>query len=113
TVSANALLLTMRPVETTGPLGGFVLIFSGVRRCCGIETFWGAILRSGGNYLLATILLCTMAAYAQAAVVLQYHHVSESTPASTSITPALFKQHMDYLAEQEFKRSEEHTSELQ
>lgn len=80
-----------------------MLIISGVRRCCGIETFWGAILRSGGNYLLATILLCTMAAYAQAAVVLQYHHVSESTPASTSITPALFKQHMDYLAEQEFK----------
>ncbi|WP_439133212.1 polysaccharide deacetylase family protein [Pseudomaricurvus sp.] len=33
----------------------------------------------------------------QAAVVLQYHHVSDATPASTSTTPALFRQHMEYL----------------
>jgi biofilm PGA synthesis lipoprotein PgaB len=31
------------------------------------------------------------------AVVLLYHHVSESTPASTSVTPAVFRQHLDYL----------------
>ena len=34
--------------------------------------------------------------------VLQYHHVSETTPAVTSITPKQFKQHLDYLEENEF-----------
>lgn len=34
----------------------------------------------------------------QAAVVLQYHHVSDETPASTSTSPALFREHMAYLA---------------
>lgn len=29
--------------------------------------------------------------------ILQYHHVSESTPKSTSVTPAQFTEHMDYL----------------
>lgn len=51
---------------------------------------------------LATLML-VFSFSSQAAVVLQYHHVSESTPASTSITPALFKQHMEYLAEHNFK----------
>lgn len=32
-----------------------------------------------------------------ALVVLQYHHVSDKTPTSTSITPALFEQHLTYL----------------
>lgn len=32
------------------------------------------------------------------AVVLMYHHVSNQTPASTSITPHMFALHMDYLA---------------
>lgn len=32
-----------------------------------------------------------------ALVILQYHHVSDKTPASTSITPALFEQHLTYL----------------
>lgn len=40
---------------------------------------------------------------AQAAVVLQYHHVSNSTPASTSVTPEVFQQHIDYLAQQRFE----------
>lgn len=31
------------------------------------------------------------------AVVLVYHHVSTSTPASTSVTPERFNEHMDYL----------------
>jgi peptidoglycan/xylan/chitin deacetylase (PgdA/CDA1 family) len=35
-------------------------------------------------------------------VVLQYHHVSTTTPPSTSVTPEVFQQHMDYLAEQKF-----------
>lgn len=38
----------------------------------------------------------------QAAVILQYHHVSESTPASTSITPKQFAVHMQYLADNGF-----------
>lgn len=35
-------------------------------------------------------------------VVLLYHHVSESTPPSTSVTPARFRQHLDYLADNGF-----------
>lgn len=31
-------------------------------------------------------------------VVLLYHHVSESTPPSTSVTPDRFRQHLDYLS---------------
>ena len=51
--------------------------------------------------LLYAILFCS-AHGASALVVLQYHHVSEVTPKSTSIAPALFQQHLDYLAEQDF-----------
>lgn len=36
----------------------------------------------------------------RAAVVLQYHHVSESTPASTSVTPGRFAEHLAYLQQQ-------------
>lgn len=43
---------------------------------------------------------CSTLSYA--AVVLQYHHVSHTTPPSTSITPELFEQHLDYLAEKNF-----------
>nr|WP_228730462.1 polysaccharide deacetylase family protein [Shewanella yunxiaonensis] len=39
----------------------------------------------------------------QAVVILQYHHVSETTPKVTSVTPAQFKQQMQYLAENGFK----------
>ncbi|MDP2559565.1 polysaccharide deacetylase family protein [Psychrobium sp. 1_MG-2023] len=38
-----------------------------------------------------------------AAVVLQYHHVSDTTPESTSLTVQQFQQHMDYLKENNFK----------
>jgi len=33
------------------------------------------------------------------AVILLYHHVSEDTPPSTSVTPATFEDHLDYLAD--------------
>jgi len=36
------------------------------------------------------------------AVALIYHHVSEDTPALTSVTPAAFEQHLNYLAEHQF-----------
>ena len=49
------------------------------------------------------VFLCTMVLLAssavQAAVVLQYHHVSDETPASTSTSPERFAMHLDYLEE--------------
>ncbi len=36
-------------------------------------------------------------------VILQYHHISDSTPKSTSLSPALFKQHLTYLKNNDFK----------
>lgn len=47
-------------------------------------------------------LLALVAFPVYAAVVLQYHHVSDATPASTSVTPAVFGQHLDYLEAQKF-----------
>lgn len=38
-----------------------------------------------------------------ATVILQYHHVSEETPASTSISPKQFAKHMQYLEDNNFK----------
>ncbi|MGB6137130.1 MAG: polysaccharide deacetylase family protein [Shewanella sp.] len=40
--------------------------------------------------------------HAHAVVILQYHHVSDSTPASTSVTPEQFAEQMQYLAENNF-----------
>jgi poly-beta-1,6-N-acetyl-D-glucosamine N-deacetylase len=40
---------------------------------------------------------------AQAATVLIYHHVSNTMPASTSISPERFAAHMDYLAKNNFR----------
>ncbi|MFB0980575.1 MAG: polysaccharide deacetylase family protein [Alteromonadaceae bacterium] len=37
-----------------------------------------------------------------AAVILQYHHVSDTTPSSTSISPEQFEIHMQYLADNNF-----------
>lgn len=52
---------------------------------------WRALI--GG--LLA---LCLWAPAAQALVILQYHHVSSSTPAATSISPEAFEAQMAHLA---------------
>jgi biofilm PGA synthesis lipoprotein PgaB len=46
---------------------------------------------------LCSLLLIT--AQVQAAVVLQYHHVSEDTPVATSVSPALFREHMAHIRE--------------
>lgn len=41
--------------------------------------------------------------YAQSHLpILQYHHVSDKTPFSTSVTPEQFQEHMDYLEESKF-----------
>lgn len=42
------------------------------------------------------------AAAADHAVILEYHHVSADTPPSTSVTPATFKKHLGYLADNGF-----------
>lgn len=39
----------------------------------------------------------------QALVVLQYHHVSETTPKSTSVTPARFAEHMRWLKDNQYQ----------
>lgn len=44
-----------------------------------------------------------LAAYAQAATVLIYHHVSNTMPVSTSISPERFVAHMDYLEKNNYK----------
>lgn len=36
------------------------------------------------------------------AVILMYHHVSNSTPASTSVSPETFEKHLDYLEDNHF-----------
>jgi peptidoglycan/xylan/chitin deacetylase (PgdA/CDA1 family) len=52
---------------------------------------------------LGILLLLLFTPLLQAAVVLQYHHVSEETPASTSTSPERFAMHLDYLAESGFE----------
>lgn len=58
-------------------------------------------MAAGRMYLLLAAVLgssvaCT-AAGAGHAVILMYHHVDTSTPPATSVTPARFAAHMDYL----------------
>jgi peptidoglycan/xylan/chitin deacetylase (PgdA/CDA1 family) len=51
--------------------------------------------------LLALLLSCFHFS-SFAAVILQYHHVSDNTPSSTSISPEQFEAHMQYLADNNF-----------
>lgn len=52
------------------------------------------------------ILFCLLAGAARAeqagAVILIYHHVADDTPASTSVTPAQFARHLEYLDDNGF-----------
>lgn len=51
-----------------------------------------------------TLVACTAGpSRADHAVVLVYHHVSEQTPPSTSVTPGRFEAHLDYLEENDFE----------
>lgn len=55
-------------------------------------------------YVALLLMLCIFPA-SQAddhAVSLIYHHVSEDTPALTSVSPKVFEQHLNYLAEHKF-----------
>ncbi len=49
------------------------------------------------------LMLLSSAVSANSCVVLLYHHFSDDTPKSTSISPALFEQHLQYLQENDFK----------
>ncbi|NQZ21581.1 MAG: polysaccharide deacetylase family protein [Colwellia sp.] len=52
--------------------------------------------------ILVALLLSCFHFSSLAAVILQYHHVSDKTPGSTSISPAQFQAHMQYLADNNF-----------
>ncbi len=57
--------------------------------------------------LLLLVVACTPASVPPAsaqkhAVILMYHHVADDTPRSTSVTPAAFEAHLEYLAEHDF-----------
>ncbi|NMP16094.1 polysaccharide deacetylase family protein [Thalassotalea sp. Y01] len=52
--------------------------------------------------LLSVILMCcSLPSFAT--VILVYHHVSEKTPKSTSITPQQFEKHLQYLQQNDYK----------
>jgi hypothetical protein len=50
-----------------------------------------------------TLLSVAATSTLQAAVVLQYHHVGMTTPASTSTSPERFALHLDYVARHDFE----------
>jgi peptidoglycan/xylan/chitin deacetylase (PgdA/CDA1 family) len=51
---------------------------------------------------LVLLILISLSLRAQAAVILQYHHVSETLPAVTSISANAFTKHLSYLKEHNF-----------
>lgn len=53
-------------------------------------------------FILVNFLLSAAAQAAGHGVVLQYHHVSERTPAATSVSPAVFEQQMLFLRDNGF-----------
>lgn len=52
--------------------------------------------------ILIILTLLTSSVSVKAAVILQYHHISDSTPAITSLSPKLFEQHLEYLKTNNF-----------
>lgn len=51
---------------------------------------------------LMMLLASSTVIKASSAVILQYHHVSDTTPAITSVTPEVFREHIDYLSKNNF-----------
>ncbi len=52
--------------------------------------------------LLSMTLAMAIPISTHAAVILQYHHVSDKTPTITSISPSLFEEHLDYLEDNKY-----------
>ena len=50
------------------------------------------------SLLLTLLLNVSLIGPAQGLVILQYHHISEQTPAATSISPARFESHLELIA---------------
>ncbi|CAM3456289.1 polysaccharide deacetylase family protein [Parendozoicomonas haliclonae] len=50
-----------------------------------------------------TLALSLFSSMAQAVVVLQYHHIDDTTPKSTSTSPALFKEHLNWIKENNYR----------
>ena len=62
-------------------------------------------VRATIHRLLALLVIAASAeptTAAESAVIFMYHHVAEETPPSTSITPARFASHLDYLEREGF-----------
>ena len=69
--------------------------------------FWQARLVFKAVYILLLSFISVLAHSASFesndhAVILMYHHVSNDTPASTSISPVKFKKHIEYLIDNNF-----------
>ncbi|WP_286270910.1 polysaccharide deacetylase family protein [Thalassotalea hakodatensis] len=59
-------------------------------------------MKSFTSMLLGLLATCLFTYSTNASVILQYHHVSDDTPKSTSISPQQFAKHMQYLADNDF-----------
>ncbi|RUO33915.1 hypothetical protein CWE14_05525 [Aliidiomarina soli] len=65
--------------------------------------FWGLVKGTALAALLAVSLPFDAAAEAEPSVsILMYHHVSESTPRSTTVSPDELRAHLQYLADNDF-----------
>lgn len=53
------------------------------------------------HHFLFLALIC-WCAFCESAVILQYHHVNNKTPANTSISPSQFKAHLEYIKTNNF-----------
>ncbi len=53
--------------------------------------------------LFGCLILLLFCGTAHSLVILQYHHISDSTPKSTSLSPDLFEQHLKYLKNNNFQ----------
>lgn len=54
-------------------------------------------------FVFSFLLNIALLSVSQAAVILQYHHIDESTPAATSISPGIFEKQMAYISEHHFE----------
>jgi len=53
--------------------------------------------------LVVLVLLFSLSYTSQAAIILQYHHVSTTTPASTSLSPDEFRRQLNYLKDNNYQ----------